>query len=55
MNIIRHRKYEIEFDVWEPHQRVCDAEMDAVVKHMKEQLGHTGNLKITLVSEDRYA
>lgn len=54
MNIIRHRVYQIEFDVWEPHQTVVDAEMDKVIKQMKENLNHVGTLKLTLVSEERY-
>lgn len=49
MNRIQRRKFILEFDVWEPLQKVVDVEMDSVVKYVKQALTHAGNVKITPV------
>lgn len=53
MNVIRHRTYTLEFDVWEQTQKLADAEIDKVILHIKGGMGHCGNVKLTLVSEER--
>lgn len=53
MNIVRHRIYQIELDVWEPLQKLAELEIDEVFRKLRGLLLHSGNVRITLVSEER--
>ncbi len=55
MNEIYHRRYLIEFDSWEPQRLLVDEEFDHLLSDIKTKkiLPHAGNVKITLVAEDR--
>lgn len=54
MNVINHRTYTLEFDVWEATQKVTEVEIDHLIFVIKNQMGHCGNVKLTLVSEARH-
>lgn len=53
MNFVHHRKYVLEFDVWDPMKNEVDKEMDAVVLHVKKTLSHCGNVRLGLEVEQR--
>lgn len=53
MNVIHHRVYTLECDVWEATQKQAQAEIDQVVLAIKAQLSHCGHVKLTLTSEAR--
>lgn len=53
MNIVRHRVYKLEFDVWEPMDKPAQAEIDAIIYFATRHSSHLGNLRITPVSEER--
>jgi len=52
MNIIKHRKYIVEFDVWEAQQITAEAEFDTVLAVLKGS-SHLGNVRVHLESEER--
>jgi hypothetical protein len=52
MNVIKHRVYRMEFDVWEATQNNAEAQIDKLLLAAKD-MTHCGNIKITLVSEER--
>lgn len=56
MNIIKHRKYILEYDTWEPFQKSADADMDVLISALKTKklLPSCGNVKLTMNSEERY-
>ncbi len=53
MNIIKHRKYVIEFDVWEPKEKESQAEIDSFLQFLIKNSSHLGHLKFRLESEER--
>lgn len=53
MNVINHRKYTLEFDVWEATQTAAEAEIDLLILAIKNSMSHCGNVKLTVVSEVR--
>jgi hypothetical protein len=55
MNDIYHKRYVLEFDVWDPMKKITESELDALMSDVKTKklLHHAGNVKITPVSEDR--
>lgn len=53
MNIVKHRVYKLELDIWEPLQPDAEREIDALIGFIKARLRHSGNVKITLESEAR--
>ncbi len=56
MNDIYHRKYTLDFDLWEPQTKAVDAEFDKLMFDLKNKvlLAHAGNVKIVPVSEERF-
>ncbi len=53
MNIIKRRRYLLEFDVWEATQKLAEVEIDKLILSMKTDMGHCGNVKLTILTEDR--
>lgn len=53
MNVINHRTYTLEFDVWEATQKEAEIEIDKVILTIKGSMSHCGNVKLTLSSEVR--
>ena len=55
MNDIYHRKYLLEFDVWDPQRKLTQAEFDQLMFDIKNKaiLPHAGNIKITQLDETR--
>ena len=55
MNEVYHRRYILEFDVWEPYRKLTDDEFDklAFAIKTKELLGHAANVKLAKEAEDR--
>ncbi len=53
MNIIKHRKYAIEFDVWEATEKLAQQEIDSILQFLVQNSKHLGHLKFRLESEER--
>jgi hypothetical protein len=53
MNIIKHRKYVIEFDVWEATEKLAQTEVDEIMQYLIRHGSHLGHLKFRLESEER--
>lgn len=53
MNVIKHRIYRLELDVWEPLEKRADEEIDGLIKHINSGLHHCAHVKMTKVSEER--
>lgn len=53
MNVINHRTYTLEFDVWEATQKQAEIEIDQIIGSIKNSMTHCGNVKLTMISEER--
>jgi hypothetical protein len=53
MNVIKHRRYVIEFDVWEPTEKQAQKEIDAAILYITQHSTHLGHLKVRLEHEER--
>lgn len=53
MNIIKHRTYTLEFDVWEATQKAAEVEIDALILAITKSMSHCGNVKLSIVNEER--
>lgn len=53
MNIVRHRVYKLEFDVWEPMEKDAQKEIDAIIYFAVHQSSHLGNLRVRPESDER--
>lgn len=51
MNIITHKKYLLEMDIWEALQKPAEAEVDQIILAIRQNMTHCGNVKLTIVSE----
>ena len=52
MNVIKHRTYKLELDVWEPIQKEAEKELDKLFKEVGTTLTHCGKVRLRLESED---
>lgn len=57
MNDIYHRKYVLEFDIWDPQKQLAQNELDQIMFDLKNKIlmPHAGNVKLTPISEERIA
>lgn len=55
MNDIYHRKYLLEFDIWDPQKLLAQGELDQIMFDLKNKvlMPHAGNVKLTPISEER--
>lgn len=53
MNIVKHRVYKLEFDVWEPTEKAAQQEINAITQFIAEHSSHCGRLRFRLESEER--
>jgi len=53
MNIVKHRVYKLEFDVWEPTEGKAQIEIDAILQYVIHHSSHMGNLRFRMESEER--
>lgn len=55
MNDIYHKRYTLEFDVWDAQKKITEAELDRIMFDLKNKilLPHAGNVKLTPVLEER--
>lgn len=51
MNVITHKRYLLEFDVWESTQKDAEKEIDNVINTIRHEMSHCGNVKLTIISE----
>lgn len=52
-NEIRHCQITIDLDIWHPHKRQVDDEIDDLIGQLKEKklLHHAGNVKLNMTWE----
>lgn len=55
MQVITHRIYTLELDVWEPLEEQVEKEIDSAIGAIKTYLSHAGNVKVTKTLEVRNA
>lgn len=53
MNVVRHRVYKLEFDVWEPLDKKAQIEIDEIIRFAINHSSHLGNVRFGSVSEER--
>ena len=55
MNDIYHKRYILEFDVWDPQKKLAQDELDQMMFDLKNKhlLPHAGNVKLTPTAEER--
>lgn len=55
MNEVYHRKYVLEFDVWEPFRKVTDEELDKLRFDLKNKLliPHAAQIRLSLETDER--
>lgn len=49
MDIVRKCRVTIDFDAWEPLDKHVQGEMDRVIRFVRSEMNHAGNVRVSTV------